>query len=118
MLAGEKDAALDCTQRQAKALGNLAILETGEVHEERDAIVARQAVHNAVNLLCVVIVVGDILLRFVQAVYVKLVIGLVNEYLVPYLLAIVVDEDVAHYRIDPPLEIGARCILVHITQCL
>ena len=118
MLAGEKDAALDCTQRQAKALGNLAILETGEVHEERDAIVARQAVHNAVNLLCVVIVVGDILLRFVQAINMELVVGLVHENLVPNLLTIIIDEDVAHYRIDPPLEISTRGIFIHITQCL
>ena len=118
MLTSEEYAALYSTQRQAKTFGYLAILEAREVHEERDAIVARQAVYNAVNLLCVVIVVGNVLLRFVKAVDMELVVGLVNEYLVPDLLAIVVDEDVAHYRVDPPLEIGVRGILVHITQCL
>ena len=118
LLAREEDAALYRTERQAKTVGNLAILETREMHEERNAIVARQAVHHTVNLLCVIAVVGDVLLRLVQTVDVELVVGLVHEYLVPYLLTIVIDEDVAHYRIDPPLEIGVRGIFVHITQCL
>ena len=118
LLAREEDAALYRAEWKPKALGNLAILETREMHEKGDAIVAWQAVYHTIDLLCVVIVVCNVLLRLVQAIYMELVIGLVNENLVPYLFTIIVDEDVAHYRIDPPLEIGTRGIFVHITQCL
>ena len=49
--------------------------------------------------------------------YVEKVVGVVNECLVTHLLAVVVDEYVAHYGIYPPFEIGVWSVFVHVAQC-
>lgn len=88
------------------------------MHQERNTVITRQAMHNAVNLLCIVIVVGDIIIKFSRAVKMKQVIGLVNKYLVPHLLTVIVDEDVPHYCVHPSLEICTRSKFIHIAQRL
>ena len=118
LLACKEYPTLYCSQRQTKTVGNLAIFETGYVHQERYAIVTWQTMDNSVNLLCIIVIVGNVVIQLARAVYVEEIIGLVNEYLVTHLLAIVVDEDVAHYGVHPPLEICTGSVFLHITQRL
>ena len=118
LLSGKEYAALDSAERQFEPLGNLAVLEPGYVHEERYAVLARQAVHHAVYLLAVVVVLCGILLELPRLVYVEQVVGMVDKCLVTHLLAVVVDEDVAHDGIYPSLEVGVGGILVHVTKRL
>ena len=118
MLTGKKYPALDGTERQAKTVGNLAILEAGNMHEERYAVITRKTVNDTVNLFRVVSIIGDVVVKLLRTVDVEKVVGSVNKDLVARLLAVVVDEDIAHYRVDPALEISPGGIFIHITQCL
>ena len=87
------------------------------MHKERYAVVARKTVYNTVYLLAVIVVLCCIVLELVRLVYVEKVVGVVNECLVTHLLAVVVDEYVAHYGIYPPFEIGVWSVFVHVAQC-
>ena len=118
LLARKEYAALYSTKRKAKTVGYLAILKARNMHQERDAIVAWQTVDDTINLLCVIPVIGDEFVRFTRGVYVKQIVCLVDKYLVPHLLAVVVDKDVAHYGIYPPFEVCAGGIFLHISQSL
>ena len=106
LLAREENAALHGAQRQGEPFGNLAVFEARQVHEEGDAILARQAVHNLVYLLAVVVVFGYVAVEILRAVYVKKIISVVYECLVAHHLAVVVYEYIAHYGIYPAFEIG------------
>ena len=118
LLAREEDAAFHCAKRQGEPFGNLTVFETRQVHEEGDAILARQAVHNLVYLLAVVVVFGYIAVEILRAVYVEKIVGVVNECLVAHHLAVVVYEYIAHYGIYPSLEIGVGSVFVHVAQSL
>ena len=84
------------------------------MHQERYAVVARQAIYDTVNLLAVVTVLGNIVLELLWLVDVKEIVGVVDESLVAYHLAVVVDEDVTHYGIYPSFEIRVRGVFVHV----
>lgn len=118
LLTGKEYPALYRSQRQAETVGYLAVLEARNVHKERDAVVTRQAVDNAIYLLCIVSVVGDVIVALTRSIDMEQIVGMVDKYLVAHLLAIVVDEYVAHYGIHPALEVCPGRILVHITQRL
>ena len=118
LLPCEEYAALYCAQRQPQPVGNLTVFEPGQVHQERYAVVARQAVYHPENLLAVVVVLGGVVLELMWLVYVEQVVRVVHECLVTYFLAVVVDEDIPHYGVYPSLEIGIGGVFVHVAECL
>ena len=118
LLSREEYPALDGTQRQLKPFGDFAVLESRYMHEERYAVVAWQAMHDAVNLLAVVVVLGGVVLELPRLVYVEQIVGVVDKCLVTDLLAVVVYEDIAHDGVYPPFEICVGGILFHVVKRL
>lgn len=118
LLSREEYPALDGTQGQLQPIGDFAVLESRYMHQERYAVVAWQAVHDAVDLLAVIVVLGCVVLELPRLVYVEQIVGVVDKCLVAYLLAVVVYEDVAHNGIYPSLEIGVRGIFIHVAKRL
>lgn len=118
MLTSKEYAALDCTKRKTEAISNLTVFEPGYMHQERNPVITWQTMDNTVYLFGIVTVFGNVILEFARLVDMKKIVGMVNESLVTDLLAIVVNEDVAHYGIYPTLEIGIGSIFVHVAQCL
>ena len=116
LLSREEYPALDGTQGQLQPIGDFAVLESRYMHQERYAVVAWQAVHDAVNLLAVVVILGCVVLELPRLVYVEQIVGVVDKCLVAYLLAVVVYENIPHDGIYPPFEIGVGSILLHIAQ--
>ena len=88
------------------------------MHKERYAVITRKTVNDTVNLFRVVSIIGDVVIKLLRTVDVEKVVGCIDKDLVARLLAVVVYEDIAHYRVDPALEISPRRVLVHVTQCL
>ena len=74
--------------------------------------------YNTIYLLAVVAVLGYIVLELMWLVYVKEIVGVVYERLVTYYLAVVVYENVAHYGINPSLEVRVGSVFVHVSQRL
>ena len=54
LLARKEDAAFHRSERKAEAFGNLAVLETGHMHGERDFIVAWKGIDDAMHFFQVV----------------------------------------------------------------
>ena len=118
VLPREEDAALHRAQGEQQALGYLAILKAREVHHKRDAILTRHSINNTINLLAIVVVLSDISIKILRAVYVKKIVGVIHESLVAHYLAVVIYENIAHYGIYPTLEICVGSIFVHIIKSL
>lgn len=98
-------------------VGNLAVFEPRDVHEERYAVISRQAVHDTVNLFSVVAVVCNVIAEILLLVKMIKIVGVVYECLVTHLLAVVVYKDVAHDCVYPPFEIRVGRVLVHVSEC-
>ena len=62
LLACKEYATLDSSEWQSQTVGYLTVFEPRYVHQERYAIVTRQAVDNSVNFLCIVVVVGNVVI--------------------------------------------------------
>ena len=118
LLTRKEDPALYRTLRQTKTVGYLTVLETRNVHQKGNTIVARQTIDNTIYLFCIITIVGNVIIQFTRTIQMKQVIGLIHENLIPDLFTVVVYEDITHYRIYPAFEVCPRCIFVHITQCL
>ena len=117
-MAGEEYTALDCAEREAQAVGNLAVFETRDMHKKRNPVIAWQTIYDTVYLLAVVGVLCYVVLELLGLVYVKEIVCVVNECLVTYHLAVVVYENVAHYGVYPTFEICVGRVFLHIAQCL
>jgi hypothetical protein len=118
LLSGKEYTALYGAERKSQPLGYLAVLESGEVHEERYPVITRQTMHDTIYLLAVIAVLGNVVLEFTRLVYMEQIVSMVNERLVTDLFPVIVYEYIAHYGIHPSLKVRVRGILVHISQSL
>ena len=117
-LSREEDAAFHRANGQVQLLGNLAILEAGDVHREGDAVFLGQGVHYAVHFLQVVGTFGAFGGCLARGAQVVMVLGGVHEGLFAHDTPVVVDKDIAHDGIYPALEVGARFVFVFVVQRL
>ena len=86
------------------------------MHGERDLVLARQGVDNAVHLFQVVCAFGTFESSVARQVQVVEVVGLVNERLVAHYFAVVVYEDIAHDGVYPSFEVGVGRVFIFVVQ--
>ena len=117
-LAGEEDAALHCADREVELLGYLAVLVTCNVHVERDAELVVEGVDDGCDLLHRQAPFRSLKSRFLRCVQVVEVVGGVDDRRLAHVAAVVVDEDVAHDRHHPALEVGVGGELLLVVERL
>ena len=105
-LASEEDTALDGSDRKIELLGDFGILVSGDHHVERNAEVIGERFENGSDLLHGVGTFGSVKTGVLADIEVVEILGAVNNSCLANLLAVVVDEDVAHDGEDPCLEVG------------
>ncbi len=117
-LAGEEDAALDSTEGKIHLLGDLIVLVAGHVHGERNAVFIGEFVDGHCNFACTVGFLGRFETAVLAQVEVVEIVGGIHDCRCASCAAVVVDEDITHYRHHPCLEVCVLGIFILIVESL
>ena len=117
-LARAEDSALDGADGEIKLLGDLAVFVSGDEKIEWHAVFIGERVEGDRNLLDSVRAFGCVKTGVLTYVKVIEVLGLVDDCSLANILSVIVDENVAHDREDPALEVDVVNILVLIVESL
>ena len=104
-LAGKEDAALDCAEGKAEFVGDFVVFVAGYIHAEGNAVFVGKLGEGLRDFLNGVGAFGRSDAGVLRDVDMVKIFALVNYCGLAHLLAIVVDEDVAHDGEDPTLEV-------------
>ena len=115
--AGKVDTALDRTKGLTQRISDLMILVPLKIEHERLLEDFREVVYRRTDILQPEIALGTVIDRGLVVVDQEVVRRAVEDRVLLCLATIIVDENIAHDRIEPGLDVGPYAILVMIGQC-